>query len=352
MSQSNTPPHLPPKSSSLRQRRAIETLPWLLVFLALTILIATTVSTSFLAWYVPDFVSYQVPAQINDRPAAIGGDSIDPLLARNIEERSIALYTLSAVDPTSLPSSQFVGHAVILSSDGLIAFESPVAQGTLQALDADGVLHKLQIDQIDEVTGITYATLIKGNFLVTGIDAWDTVSVGTNGWVRTKDGWQRTTINEIIIAQNETQFDLRTPLYSYRTLADHTGPLFGEAGIFIGFVQDGDITPSWYVRRALPSFLTGSAVTNSQTTYTGALLQAYQDPISGVFIDAPAVQLQRIVPLDATNTSTLQVGDIITRIENQSIDVTDVARQLQLATTAFDMTVLRRGSYVSVVFTP
>ena len=77
------PPHLPSKYSSIKQRRIIETVPWLFVYTVMAGVIATSISTAFLAWYVPDFVSYYVPARISNAENISMPGGIDPLLEKS-----------------------------------------------------------------------------------------------------------------------------------------------------------------------------------------------------------------------------------------------------------------------------
>lgn len=343
------PPHMPPKSSSLQQRRAVQTLPWLFVFMALSAVIATSISTAFLAWYVPDFVSYYVPAVISNRQSVSNDSGIDPLLAKHIDDRSVTLYRAPAASVGALAATNRVGQGILLSSDGWIALliDGTLPAGTI-ALDTEGKTHSIETTIVDEESGIIYAKLSAGNFLVSTLSSWQQDMYRASVWVLNEWGIERQLVSERAILQSPAQLELHTPYTALNLSADTGSIVYDESGAFVGFVQDTTIVPSWYVSNALSAILAGTPIETTRTGYRGVLVEAYTDPLNGVYIDSPAVQITT-VPLttNTTDDTALRVGDIITAIDTKPVHMHTLAREWAAPKT-ITLRILRDGEYRTI----
>lgn len=346
------PPHLPPKSCSLKQRNTLQTLPWLLVFAVFAAAVSTAVSLSFLAWYVPDFVSYQVPATISTNQSVVEEDGIDPLLARSIEERTVALYRQEQ-ESTGLvfKDANFVTDAIIISSDGWIGFLDPgVAVPGLIALDASGQIHRIESRRTDTETGIVYAKLSDGNFLVSSIDTWQQTHRGASIWAHVDGAWEASTFDTPVALQGDTGVSLTEPVESYALSFEDGTPIYSRNGSFLGFVDGGELLPSWYVGNALTAILAKEAFYSPSVTYRGDLVRAYLDPLSAVYVDAPGILLTKIPPRTQGNTSTPQLGDVIVSVMGAPVEPARLAQYLATNET-LRLTVLREDAYLPVVIT-
>jgi S1-C subfamily serine protease len=352
---SSHPPHLPSKSSSLQQRRAIQTIPWLLVFMALSAMIATTISTAFLAWYVPDFVSYYVPAVISNRQTVSSERTIDPLLSKYIQDRTVNIYrpTASNAQVGVLTAANRIGQGIILSSDGWIALtiEGTLPQGSV-VLDADGKIHTIDTVKTDPTNGITYAKISGGNFLVSSFSNWNQGTFGTTMVILDQWGLHTTFSQERIQQQSAANISFHRP---YRTIAissDSGSIVFDETGNVLGFVLDGTLIPSWQVSHALPAILAGIPTQTIRSGYQGVLIEAYIHPLNGVYVEDIALQVTNLpTTQESAKDNTLQKGDIIIALDGMPVDIDTFAR-IWSSPKMISVRILRDGEYRLIELSP
>lgn len=338
------PPHLPPKASSLTQRYARLTFPWLLLCLGCAAVIATAVSTAFLAWYVPDFVSYYVPAMTTESRGTYAGEGIDPFLSKQIDDRSVALYRLTE-GSTTVAADAFLAHAVLLSSDGWIVAYLPhaVTIDVAMALDATGVLHTIDQRVYDEDTGLTYFKLAPGNFVVAALESWQSSLLGSAVWGQSQYDWKRIVLSERVSLQDGGRtIDLATPYSRLHTDAEVGTVVYSDRGALVGFVsEDNLLIPSWEVRETLGTLLATGTIGRTEWPLAGTVLDAYLDPVSMSYVRSPAIA---VTTASDQSVSGLLVGDIITEVQGMTVDVHSLARQLRLEA-PLTVRVIRDGGY-------
>lgn len=336
-----TSPHLPRRSSSLKQRQVLQTVPWLVWFVLLTALMATAVSTAFLAWYVPDYVRYQVPTTISTATVQQKNTHIDPLLARMIDERTVTLFAATTDTPVIRKSERYA-DAVVLSSDGWIAFageQLPVQ--SLVALDADGQLYDIVTYVRDPDQPIIYAKLESATLRISSIADWrQDVPFGMSVWLSLGTGWTRTQLDTQVLQQTDTNMQLTEEYFRYElpsAVSEDGAAAFADDGTYIGFVKDGLLVPSWHVRDALPYVLAGESIPVQQTDIRGEVLAAYRDELSGMFVDRPAIRIS------TTNIDLLEKNDILVAIEDAPIDLFSLAQDMQQR--PLTLRIIRDGAY-------
>jgi hypothetical protein len=299
-----------------------------MVYITITVVVATTISTVFLAWYVPDFVSYYVPAVISDRQTVRTDSGIDPLLDKYLQERTVTMYQKSnSAETTVLTAANRIGQGILLSTDGWIAtvIDPQVLQNS-SVLDAEGKVYTIDTTVVDTTSGITYGKISGGNFLVASIFNWEQPILGTTVYVLDTVHLHASVVDTRSVLQSPGKFMLHVP-YSSVALTENNGSIvFDSSGAVVGFVVNNVLVPSWYITHGLSAILANTDIKQVRPGYIGSVIEAYKDPVTGVFIESPAIQIVAVPQVTSATLDTVQVGDIITAIDTQSVHLDTFAR--------------------------
>lgn len=344
------PPHLPRKSSSIKQHETMQTLPWILVFTLFSMCIAAAVSTAFIAWYVPDFVRYQIPTTISNNSNATLSAKIDTLLAKKIAKRQVTLYQIDITN-IEISAKNNIGYAIVLSSDGWVAFEGtlPAPARSIRVLDSDGVLSSIETVRVQKETGMTYLKLANiSNSMVTALDSWPTNHDMESVWIaQPGDIFESALLSKKVAVQDSELFTLSGVFTSYEVIAPDGSIAYSSAGNFLGFIENNILIPSWIVAADLPAVLSGEEFEINSVVYTGRMLDAYKDPINGVYITQPTIKIIAASKVQTTST-TLNVGDIIIAAAGQPIDTFSFSKYMK-KNSVLAVTVLRKDTYIPLV---
>lgn len=350
-----TPPHLPPRHTNefLKQRR--QSLAWLVLFIVLSLMASVAASLATLAWIAPPYAQsplYTFPAQSisNDRTPT---RPLDSIVSQQIDQRIVEIYdTRNKLGGKFYAENALVGQALMLSSDGwavMYASAFPLRVDALEAVNHQGVSFAIAEHVIDEATGLVYVKLRGEGFRsdITFQD-WKSFSAETPVWA-VRSGSQ-TAIRMTEVFPDVSDVVGLSELTASYVPSDTTQSVVGdivvnEQGQLVGVMGEGDIILGWKMSSQMKTIFENSTLTYPEIPWRGRVLTGIQSETTvksfiGFFVTESPTR---------ASTSTLGAGDVITKINGESFDLTTAGRDIALTRDAIvEVTVIRRDKELTL----
>ncbi len=343
------PPHLPPRDTNefLKQRR--QSLAWLVLFVVLSLMASVAASLATLAWIAPPYAqsplyTFHTPAVINDRSTS---RALDSIISQQVDQRIVQIYdTRNKLNGRFYAENALIGQGLLLSSDGwavMYASVFPLRVDALEAMNHQGVAFAISKQIVDETTGLVYVKL-KGEGFRSDItfQDWKSFSAETPVWAVHSGAQLPIQTVEIhpdtsdVLALNSLTASFVPSQVSDNIVGD---VIINEQGQLVGIATEDRVILGWEMSTQMKNIFENGALTYPHIPWRGRVLTTIKTDgilksFSGFYItDSPT----------RATTSTLGVGDIITKIQGETFDAATARRDFVLTEDEMvDLTVLRR----------
>lgn len=338
------PPHLPSPACRVDTYHRLQNLRWIVFIFAAAFLSGIAAALVTVAWIAPTFV----PADYyNTNRDLKNSNRPDPLLVRQARQRLIDVYDKrQKTDKVFYSRKALVIQAGLLSSDGwTVAFYPSYVFGeekNWEAVDYQGVFYGITKAIYDPIARMLYLKLSGQGFRVMSFGNSASLA-DENLW--TVDGGGRgkeVVLGELTPVDGQKIYPIWRP-QSFMTVA--SGALagefvFGARGESFGIVDEkGEIIPAWLIGGQIGSLLEKQVVSYRAVPWRGYA-------VDGVNKDGVWTSLPGFYVLDAgslAKADAINRGDVILKINGQSVSPNGVAEQISSAPDEFRVVVLRKG---------
>lgn len=320
-------PHLPPQTCSIKAHKRLQVLPWVIGMVVIALLSGIATSLVAISWFYPQFIPDATISGIIRTRDAGQVPSVD--VQRFVQERTVQIVdTTKQVGGTYYTADAHVADAVLLSSDGwaVLAMPETSRTQTWEAIDSQGRIQSIDTIVPDTKNKVMYVHIGGEGYRVTSFYDWEeSIEDQAVIWALNNGEWI-VTQTDGAVAQGTAQlfrFGAQTHATALIPALTRGSMLFTNDGLFVGFVSpDNTIVPGWQMAPHLSSVLAGDPIVQTGFTYTGQMIEsAIQDDlirrINGFYVaQSPTRQ----------TSSTIGVGDVIVRINNQPFVKEHIAR--------------------------
>jgi len=341
------PPHLPNKTCSRNARELWIRISAIVILVVLSVFAGITGALVVTAWINPTFYSDSAGLYFVNRSSQLYGSTERPdvLVIQRYQMGTMRLF-----DKTQKLSGDFyadnarVGQAVMLSSNGWgVSYMPDFNQSLipkLEAVDYRGISYAIEKVLVDARSGYVYIKCIGNEFHVLPFVNWTDVDTGLDVWSDHGGSWH----HRILGARNAVSsgaynaLDAYTRFYVDPTVSKQGIAMTGQ-GQFVGFVDDNDeLHTGWSIEYQLPFVLGNDALDDFAITWNGYFVYRSSEegdddvPASGFYISSVGALPRGLMP-----------GDIIIRVQNDTVAPETLHRQLYTAPDEFGVTVWRKG---------
>ncbi len=338
------PPHLPPPACRVDTYHRLQNLRWIVFIFAAAFLSGIAAALVTVAWIAPTFVPadyYNTNRDLknNNRP--------DPLLVRQVKQRVVDVYDKrQKTDKVFYGQKALVIQAGLLSSDGwAVAFYPSYVFGeekNWEVVDYQGVFYGITKAIYDPISRLLCFKLSGQGFRV--------MSFGNSASLADENLWtvDGGGLGKEVILGEWTGIDSQKiypiwRLQSFATVASgaQVGEfVFGAQGESFGVVDEkGEMIPAWLIGSQISSLLEKQVVSYRAVPWRGYV-------IDGVDKDGVWTSLSGFYVFDAgglTGQDAVSRGDVVLKINGQSVSSKDVAEQISSVPDEFKVTVWRKG---------
>lgn len=347
------PPHLPPKSCSIRMHKKIQFFGWLFLIIILSTLAGITAALSTVAWIVPTVTTGGTPIFLRDTSADTKRQSdIDPAVIQQTKQRIMSLYDMRdvTVDQYFLPTA-YISEVVMLSSDGWGVMYAPnfdlAAAKTFIGVDYQGVVHQIEHVVVDPLQDYVYMKFSGGGFRIVSFGDSEQLFADRSAWLVDRGVWNA----QALTAVDHTHIDEPYPLWKelpafstklgeFLSSEYQSGMLFNDKGELVGFVDaNGVVHDLWPIEDSLAQILTEQKVTYEGLNWTGF-------PVIGLRM-ADMIAFNMGIYISSVSDTTIDVrkGDVIRQIDGVPVSAESIRAQLLRANQGtLTLTILRDGA--------
>lgn len=344
-------PHLPPKTCRVDTYRRLQNVKWILLFAVFAFIAGGSAALMFNAWLAPNYSFMSLWTVGNADNRAVDKNQPDPLLERQARQRLLAIHNKRKKAGGEFYSREsFVANAAVVSSDGwVVAFAPNYSLGmekNWEITDYQRVVYKLEQTFYDKLERLLYFKVKGDGLRVVSFPQWPDVAAGAALWSVGFSGWQQTFIKENIKTTDKNLFNIWLPQYNFQ-LEDNVVPgslLFNDNGELAAVAgEDKNITHGWLIEAQTKALLS-----TGKLSYRGL-------PWQGYFIQgAGQEQVKNVVGFyvekspTAASAAAVGKGDVILKINGETVEEEMLAEQVWLAPDEFKVMVLRAGREIEV----
>lgn len=342
-------PHLPPPSCSVETHTRLTRLK--LFFLTVVIALFTGMIGALLmvnAWYPTGLSNSTV--LVPNRTAA--SPTLSTSVIREWRHRVIELF-----DATKIQQGKYyteaarLTQAVVVNAGGWsVAPLMPMPHKTnLVGLDYQG--HRLTVEQmiVDEPHKLLFIKFSGADFRADSVFASPSfLQPGRIVWGLSGD-WQAYTIGpKNILANTNVAATLDTVTFSLSEPGAANRLLVTDRGEFVGFTDTGKtIIPVWMVGHILPQLLSSQAMPFLSFEWRGTFVDSVAT--DGVNQELGGFLVQDVERRNSKFETAVKKGDIVTKIQNQTVTRDNLAELLWSAPAEFSVTVIRAEKTINLI---
>ena len=342
-------PHLPNKTCRVDTYYRLQSIRWILLFALLSFVAGGSAATIVVSWVLPTYSQVQIIQTTFDNRTSL--DSLpDTLLKKQTDQRMLSVYDkrLRVMDNV-YPDDSLVSKAVVLSSDGWIVLPvnnySYKKEINWEVVDEKNIVYPIEETVFDGSNNLLYIKIEAGSLRVLSFFDWKKMEVGYNLWSVEKDIWKKKIVNKILASNDESLDLLKSlpglefgePLIGGSFLLNSQGELVGVV------VGDGRIVPSWLLEYQVDSLLGTGELNNVSNSWQGYFVKVFNERD----ISETAFYIETAPAL--ANTSTLILGDLILKINDEIVDKASLTSQIWLSSSDINFSILRGGVEHSIV---
>lgn len=350
LKQNNQAPHLPAPACRVDTYHRLQNLRWIVFIFAAAFLSGIAAALVTVAWIAPTFVpndyySSNRDLRNNNRP--------DPLLVRQVKQRLVDIYDKRQKTDNVLYSQKArAARAGLLSSDGwAVAFYPSYFFGeekNWEAVDYQGVFYGIAKTVYDPVSRLLYFKLSGQGFRVMAFGNSASLSEENLWTIDSSGAGQEALLGESTKIDQQKIYPIWR-LQSFATVSSgalDNGFVFGAQGDAFGIVDEkGEVIPSWLIESQI-----GSLLEKQTVSYRGVNWRGYI--IDGVNKDGVWTSLTGFYVVDSNalaKADTVNRGDVVLKINGQTVSSQDVAEQIVSAPEEFKVVVWRKWKEVELV---
>ncbi|OGH59452.1 MAG: hypothetical protein A2725_01330 [Candidatus Magasanikbacteria bacterium RIFCSPHIGHO2_01_FULL_33_34] len=342
----NSPPHLPAKACDLQAHRTFKSVWWLLFLVFVAGLSSVSLTLSTLVWFAPSFVPDPtlVSSQKTNNTEVV---EVDLSVLNSVKKRLWYVYdTRDKINKQFYADSANKYQSVMFSSDGwAVAYVPDYRKGDekfWEGVDYQGTIYNIEKVFVDTVSNLTYIKFDGDGFPFISFANWNDIGNNEIVWGVSLTEYQQYNF-EKDLALNNLEYKIWQPQLFYLIKDDFEvgNILVNEKGEMMGMVDnDGRVIYGWLVDSQYASILQSGAPDYRAVEWTGYMVNGYVNyggltkRVSGFYVDKSNTKV---------TSSTIGVGDVITRIQNQPLKTEDLARQVLLSPDKFNVAVYRDG---------
>jgi len=348
----NKPPHLPPELKSQSITPLYKRFNFFfLLFIVLTLSALTGIASSLstIAWLTP-------PITFQNQVNLLNGlnketEVISPTMVQQIKQRTVSIYdSRQMVGREFYKEDAYVASSIMISSDGWSAVYKPNyilgEEIFWEAIDYQGEGHNIKNSIFDAKTGILYLKYDGTGFRVISFADTNTLDRVKSVVLYQKDDVKIISLGIKYKVIEGKDFFIWDPQYRFLKDSEYSvgSNLFTSDGGFLGFVGKFGLVEGWQVESQLLTLLS-----------TGELQSKYLG-ISGFIVDEiynvnkwKKIDGFYISHIESFYKQQFKVGDVIIKIDGQSINKFNLARQTLQLSQGTSFIVLRNGKEIEVL---
>lgn len=348
----STPPHLPPKACNVKTHKTFQSLGWLLFLIAVASLTSVALTLATLVWFIPSFIPDQLVNNIQKGDAA-QNQKLDLEIYNNTRRRVWNIYDKrQKIDNLFYSNSADVLQALMFSSDGWAVVYAPDYYPGLEkfweGINYQGVPHKIEKVFVDSVSGFTYVKFAGDGFSFISFANWDDLDQGATVWTLSNNQIKQQILKQPARISKQRNYSIWQPQFLYNLPDAKEGDIvINSDGELVGLIDEkNNIIFGWMVDNQYASILDTGVPNYTAVEWSGSMVSGFlnQDdftiPLSGFYVAKS--------PTRATS-STVGVGDLILRIQNESTNGAEISRQMLSAPDQFLVGVLREGQEIDIM---
>lgn len=349
-------PHLPNKSCRVDTYYRLENIKWLLLFTLLAFIAGVSASAIFSSWFMSTFEPIQFVKYGVNQDKDLFRSTPDSLLQRQVEQRLMTIYDTKKKTGDNFYSQRaFIGKASIISSDGwLVFYNSNYILGQekfWEVLDYQYIKYKVDKVVYDKSNRLLYVKIAAQGLRVNSFPSWHEVAEGQGLWLINFSTWENNyfggweglvgTVGSFAVDQRQFGLKIIDNTLSGSVAIDNQGNLLGFAD------ERNLLIPGWPIEKQISSLLEKSKLTDLGIGWQGEFI--FGDFDFGNLPNDLGFYINFSDTLPTANT--IGKGDIILKVNGQTIDQFKFAEQLWLAPDQFSVSLWRDGGVVDVLIT-
>ena len=342
------PPHLPPKTNSVKLHNLKESLKTIFLISVLGIFAGFAGASVVLGWIWP-YAGEGETWAISRNRSTLSMQKIEERVMDETSKRTVKIYkdkTANRLDPTDL-----LANAVVVSSDGWVVFylnENVNNFKSWQVLDSEGKIWNIDKTVRDVRSDLIYAHLKNANssdrqFKVVGFDN-DLIKSGEEVYVLENGNWYYSFVNyPVYSTSGESHLDGAVAVeYSLNNKFNKGEIVITPQGKVAGFItKNGNLLPYFAITRILPNILSEQVVAYASLGAEGYL--TFESPF---ITDSGAIDGFFVSKIVSTKSS-LKRGDLITEINGEKINQENFGNQF-IGIDKASLKVYRNGDFINI----
>lgn len=339
---SRNAPHLPPRSCRVDTYYRLQNIRWILLFALLAFITGLSATIIATAWIIPQYETTNIFTSNNNH--TISNNLPDPFLMKQTEQRWFTIYDKRKKTAEKIyPDESFVGRAAIISSDGWAATFVPDYfygwEKNWEVVDYQNNIFLVTKIIYDDFSQILYFKIDTQGARVMSFPDWNNLQVGISLWSVSQSGWQENYIKSNEKIKTDKSFSVWNDQYFY-LLSDLTNPgdiLLDEQGNLLGFLDgDGLVISGWLIEKQINNLLSSEILSYNSFNWKGHMVKVVQDNgvnLNGFYLDYVG---------KTNSTSTVMVGDVILKINSQTVEAGSLSQIIWLSPDELLVTVWRQ----------
>lgn len=329
-------PHLPPKACRIDTYYRLQNIRWILLFALLAFIAGVSAALIATTWIMPQ---YETVSVLDYNNHTVSYNRPDPFLVKQSEQRLYTIYDKRKKTAEKIYSTEsFIAQAAIISSDGWAATFVPDYfsgwEKNWEIVDYQNNTFSVKKVIYDDFSGILYfKTEIQGARVMSFPD-WKNLQIGSFVWLISSDEWKDTYIKENDKIKTDKSFYVWNDQYKYYLYGSNVSGsvLLDEQGNFLGFLDsNGYVVPGWFVEKQTNNLLSQGVLSYEGVNLKGHIVKIAKENgvnLSGFY-------------LDYSEVASLEVGDVILKINGQNIEADNISQLVWLSPNEFEVVVLR-----------
>jgi len=318
------PPHLPVASCNLVNHRMWQRLKILLLIIFFSIITAIAGASMVMGWLWPTWGGGEIMIS-SRRQAAVSEKNLEDIVKKEILDRIVSVYKVSskAYGVDYLKQENKIGEAVLVSSDGWIAFYSTTQLNPTNLVIYTNNKNTYSVEKTvyDKYTNINYLKLKIKDTKFKVINFASDVKSDDDLFVYSDNTWDYSYIKgEYYSNKNLPINDISINKLYYLNTEHQSGQVvINKQGRMVGVVNiEGSLLLSKYINRSLSKFLKEEIISYPSLGIKG--WYGFQQPIFVKNENIEGLFVNSVVDVK----SKLRAGDIITEINGVVVGKADL----------------------------
>lgn len=351
-------PHLPPKIDDLIPGSALQSLPWVLFLVGVSVLTSVAVTLATIVWLAPSVIPSDLAIRIGGRNERREGTApLNPAVINDVRRRLWLIHDRrQKLNGGFYPAASAPYQALMFSSDGWLVAAVPGyragAERGWEVINYQGETRAIERAVPDSLSGLIYLKVAGEGFPFAAFANWEAIGADTAVWYSDQtETWRAVKLGQPTAIPSERRHRLTEPQWQYRLPAGAVPGqiLIDDAGVLVGFVgAEQQLIEGWRVENQYVSILAQGKIRYLSVPWLGQAAEGFVAEADGVGGRRVSGFYVTVSPTGATS-STVGAGDLVTHIQNQPVDVISLPRRVLSAPERFVLTVWRNGGEIDMI---